>query len=246
MLAYLLGMTAAVAGLLVYFTRLERAELERQSSLLSNFLIFAIIITFVTLAFWRKEPVYDTFVAGAKEGFQVAVGIIPYLVAMLVAIGILRACGALDLLLDGVRWGVASLGADTRWVDGLPTALMRPLSGSGSRGMMHRDDEDARRRLVRRPPRLHHPGAERDDVLHPGGLLRRGRHQARALRGPAAASSPTSPATPPRSSSATSSSDRLRAAGRATPPRPIGHRAPDRETSEEVAPAAAMGYRRHA
>ena len=135
-LAYLLGMTAAVAGLLVYFTRLERAELERQSSLLSNFLIFAIIITFVTLAFWRKEPVYDTFVAGAKEGFQVAVGIIPYLVAMLVAIGILRASGALDLLLDSVRWGVASLGADTRWVDGLPTALMRPLSGSGSRGMM--------------------------------------------------------------------------------------------------------------
>ena len=135
-LAYLLGMTAAVAGLLVYFTRLERAELERQSSLLSNFLIFAIIITFVSLALWRKEPVYDTFVAGAKEGFQVAVGIIPYLVAMLVAIGILRASGALDLLLDSVRWGVASLGADTRWVDGLPTALMRPLSGSGSRGMM--------------------------------------------------------------------------------------------------------------
>ncbi|MFZ5787325.1 MAG: spore maturation protein, partial [Acidobacteriota bacterium] len=88
------------------------------------------------LAFWRKEPVYETFVGGAKEGFQVAVGIIPYLVAMLVAIGILRASGALDLLLDGVRWGVASLGVDTRWVDGLPTALMRPLSGSGSRGMM--------------------------------------------------------------------------------------------------------------
>jgi spore maturation protein SpmA len=135
-LAYLGGMTAAVAGLLLYFGRLERAELERQSSLLSNFLIFAIIVAFVGLAFWRKEPVYDTFVGGAKEGFQVAVGIIPYLVAMLVAIGILRASGALDLLLDGVRWAVASLGVDTRWVDGLPTALMRPLSGSGSRGMM--------------------------------------------------------------------------------------------------------------
>jgi len=135
-LAYLGGMTAAVAGLLLYFGSLERAELERQSSLLSNFLIFAIMVAFVALAFRRKEPVYDTFVGGAKEGFEVAVRIIPYLVAMLVAIGILRASGALDLLLDGVRWGVASLGFDTRWVDGLPTALLRPLSGSGSRGMM--------------------------------------------------------------------------------------------------------------
>jgi spore maturation protein SpmA len=135
-LAYLGGMTTAVAGLLLYFGRLERAELERQSSLLSNFLIFAIMVAFVALAFRRKEPVYDTFVGGAKEGFEVAVRIIPYLVAMLVAIGILRASGALDLLLEGVRWGVASLGVDTRWVDGLPTALMRPLSGSGSRGMM--------------------------------------------------------------------------------------------------------------
>ena len=135
-LAYLGGMTTAVAGLLLYFGRLERAELERQSSLLSNFLIFAIMVVFVALAFRRKEPVYDTFVGGAKEGFEVAVRIIPYLVAMLVAIGILRASGALDLLLDGVRWGVASLGFDTRWVDGLPTALLRPLSGSGSRGMM--------------------------------------------------------------------------------------------------------------
>jgi spore maturation protein SpmA len=135
-LAYLGGMTAAVAGLLLYFGNLERAELERQSSLLSNFLIFAIIVTFVALAFRRKEPVYDTFVGGAKEGFEVAIRIIPYLVAMLVAIGILRASGALDLLLDGVRWAVAGLGVDTRWVDGLPTALLRPLSGSGSRGMM--------------------------------------------------------------------------------------------------------------
>jgi spore maturation protein SpmB len=102
----------------------------------SNFLIFAIIVAFVALAFRRREPVYETFVAGAKEGFEVAVGIIPYLVAMLVAIGILRASGALDVLLDGVRYTVGLIGGDARWVDGLPTALMRPLSGSGSRGMM--------------------------------------------------------------------------------------------------------------
>ena len=81
-------------------------------------------------------PLYETFVEGAKEGFQVAITIIPYLVAMLIAIGVLRASGTLDLLLDGVRGAVAATGIDTRWVDGLPTALMRPLSGSGARGMM--------------------------------------------------------------------------------------------------------------
>ncbi len=135
-LAYLGGMVALIGGMVLYFGSLDREALERQSSVLSNFLIFAIIFAFVALAFRRREPVYETFVAGAKEGFEVAVGIIPYLVAMLAAIGILRASGALDLLLGGVRQVVAAGGWDTRWVDGLPTALMRPLSGSGARGMM--------------------------------------------------------------------------------------------------------------
>jgi spore maturation protein SpmB len=80
--------------------------------------------------------VYEAFVEGAKEGFQVAIGIVPYLVAMLVAIGVLRASGALDRVLDVVRWGGTSMGLDTRWVDALPVALMRPLSGSGSRGLV--------------------------------------------------------------------------------------------------------------
>jgi spore maturation protein SpmB len=80
--------------------------------------------------------VYSEFVEGAKDGFRVAIGIVPYLVAMLVAVGVLRASGALDLALDGVRAGVGALGVDARWVDGLPTALMKPLSGSGARGMM--------------------------------------------------------------------------------------------------------------
>ncbi len=135
-LAYLGGMTALVAGMVVYFGGLEREAMERQSSIVSNFLIFAVIVAFVGLAVRRKVAVYESFVAGAKEGFEVAVGIIPYLVAMLVAIGVLRASGALDLLLDGIRWGVTAAGIDHRWVDGLPTALMRPLSGSGARGMM--------------------------------------------------------------------------------------------------------------
>ncbi len=135
-LAYLGSMTALVGGLVYYFSRLEREVMERQSSVVSNFVIFSVIVAFVALAARRREPLYETFVEGAKEGFQVAVTIIPYLVAMLVAIGVLRASGTLDLLLDVVRWGVERVGVDSRWVDGLPTALMRPLSGSGARGLM--------------------------------------------------------------------------------------------------------------
>jgi spore maturation protein SpmA len=135
-LAYLGAMTAVVAGMVVYFAGLEREAMERQSSLLSNFVIFAVVIAFLALAARRRVPLYETFVEGAKEGFQVAVSIIPYLVAMLVAIGVLRASGALDLFLGGLRQIVEAVGLDTRWVDGLPTALMRPLSGSGARGLM--------------------------------------------------------------------------------------------------------------
>jgi spore maturation protein SpmB len=135
-LAYLGAMTAVVAGLVVYVARLDQETMERQSSVLSNFVIFTVIVVFLALAARRRVPVFETFVEGAKDGFQVAVGIIPYLVAMLVAIGVLRASGTLDLVLDAVRWGVGGMGLDTRWVEGLPTALMRPLSGSGARGML--------------------------------------------------------------------------------------------------------------
>jgi spore maturation protein SpmA len=135
-LAYLGGMTALIAGIVLYFGSLDRATMERQSSLISNFVIFSIVIGFLGLAAWRKVALYETFVEGAKEGFQVAITIIPFLVAMLVAIGVLRASGALDAALGGARWAVAHAGLDTRWVDGLPTALMRTLSGSGARGMM--------------------------------------------------------------------------------------------------------------
>ncbi len=135
-LAYLGGMTALIAGVVLYFGSLDRESMQRQSGVLSNFVIFAIVIAFLTLAAWRRVPLYETFVEGAKEGFQVAITIIPFLVAMLVAIGVLRSSGALDAALSAVRWSVAHLGMDTRWVDGLPTALMRTLSGSGARGMM--------------------------------------------------------------------------------------------------------------
>jgi len=135
-LAYLGGMTALIVGMIVYFSSLDRDAMRLRSAVFSNFIIFAVIIVFLALAMWKREPVYETFVDGAKEGFQIAIKIIPFLVAMLVAIGVLRASGALDYALDAVRWAVGHAGLDTRWVDGLPTALMRPLSGSGARGMM--------------------------------------------------------------------------------------------------------------
>ncbi|MBW3672320.1 MAG: hypothetical protein KY432_11690 [Acidobacteria bacterium] len=135
-LAYLGGFTAFIVAIVIYFANLPQQLMESQTALISNFLIFTVIIAFLSLAAWKREPVFETFVEGAKEGFTVAITIIPFLVAMLVAIGILRASGALDMALDAVRSVVAVTGLDTRWIDGMPTALMRPLSGSGARGMM--------------------------------------------------------------------------------------------------------------
>src|SRR4029450_1615744 len=99
------------------FSRLTPQALAAQSSILSNFVIFSVIVAFVALAARKRVPLYEAFVEGAKDGFQVAIGIVPYLVAMLVAIGVFRASGALDLVLDGARRAVATLGVDNRWVD---------------------------------------------------------------------------------------------------------------------------------
>ncbi len=133
---WLIGMTAAMVGLVAWLSSLDRAVLEARSAVAANFIIFAVIIAFMAGAVRRRVDLYDAFVDGARDGFKVAVGIIPYLVAMLVAIGVFRASGALDLVLDGLRGGVGAIGLDTRWIDGLPTALMKPLSGSGARGLM--------------------------------------------------------------------------------------------------------------
>lgn len=135
-LAYLGGMTAIVAGLVTYFANLDQAALEAQSSLLANVLIFGMIMAFIVAGLRRRVDLFDAFVEGGKEGFHTAIGIVPYLVAMLVGIGVFRASGALDIILGGVRSGVHALGGDTQWVEGLPTMLMKPLSGSGARGMM--------------------------------------------------------------------------------------------------------------
>ncbi len=106
------------------------------SSLLGNLVLFGLILAFVVVGALRKVPVYEAFVEGAKEGFDVARSLLPYLVAMLVAVGALRASGALDFGLDGIRWLVEALGWDTRFVDALPTALVKPFSGSAARALL--------------------------------------------------------------------------------------------------------------
>jgi hypothetical protein len=131
-MAYLGGATALIGGLVLYFGSLDAATMTRQSSILSNVLLFGLIVTFLLMAVWRRVNAYEAFVEGAKEGFHTAVTIIPYLVAMLVAIAVFRASGALDLLMGGMRNTVLALGFDARWVDALPTALMKPFSGSGA------------------------------------------------------------------------------------------------------------------
>ena len=127
---------ALLLALVGWFASLSAAQLERQSSLLSNAAILCLVLAFLLVAHRRGVNVYETFVDGAKGGFKVAIELIPYLLAMLAAIGVFRASGALDVLLDAVRVLLAGLGADLRWIDAMPTALMKPLSGSGARAMM--------------------------------------------------------------------------------------------------------------
>lgn len=135
-LLYLGSFTAFVFGLLLYFSSLPQQQMLAQSAIISNVVIFSLVISFIVAAAWQRINAYEAFIEGAKEGFNIAVMIIPYLVAMLVAIGVFRASGALDLLADAVRSFVVTIGLDDRFVDGLPTALMKPFSGSGARAMM--------------------------------------------------------------------------------------------------------------
>ncbi len=134
--AYLTGITLIIGGMLSYFANLPQVEMLAQSALASNVILFSLIITFICGALYKKVNAYEAFIEGAKEGFQTAVTIIPYLVAMLVAIGVFRASGALDLLADGLRYLIHLGHFDDRFVDALPTALMKPFSGSGARAMM--------------------------------------------------------------------------------------------------------------
>jgi spore maturation protein SpmA len=133
--AYLGGATALIAGMVLYFSQLAPKAVEVQSKALASLIIFGLLGWFFILAIRARINLYESFITGAKEGFGVAIKIIPYLVAMLVAVGIFRASGAMDILLGWVGSLVAALGMDTAFVDALPTAAMKPLSGSGARGL---------------------------------------------------------------------------------------------------------------
>jgi spore maturation protein SpmA len=134
--AYLGGLTLVVGGLLAYFSSLPQQLMLEQSATISNVVLFSLIMTFIGGAVYKGINAYDAFIEGAKEGFHTAISIAPYLVAMLVAIGVFRASGALDMIADLIRASVHFLGLDDRFVDGLPTALIKPFSGSGARAMM--------------------------------------------------------------------------------------------------------------
>ncbi|MBQ9704722.1 MAG: hypothetical protein IJV55_00820 [Paludibacteraceae bacterium] len=129
-------LTLLIGGLLWLAGRLPQETLTKWSTIVASMLLLAVIVSFVVAAMARKVNVYDTFIEGAKDGFSTAVRIIPYLIAILVAVGMFRASGAMDLLVRGMAWCVAGLGLDTDFVAALPTALMKPLSGSGARGLM--------------------------------------------------------------------------------------------------------------
>ena len=132
-----LGALCTLVALIIWgFSAMPREQMDMVSSIFANVFLFSIITSFIIAGMRKKINVYDTFIEGAKEGFETAVRIIPYLVAILVAIGVFRASGAMDFLIDGIAWCVAALGGDTEFVGALPTALMKPLSGSGARGLM--------------------------------------------------------------------------------------------------------------
>ncbi len=135
-LAYLGGLTAIVSGIIYYFSRLPKEQISNLSTFAANFILLSVIITFIILAMVRKVNVYDAFIEGAKEGFNIAIRIIPFLVAILVAIGIFRASGAMDFLITGIAKFFSWLGLDTEFTGALPVAFMKPLSGSGARGLM--------------------------------------------------------------------------------------------------------------
>jgi spore maturation protein SpmA len=135
-LSYLVGLTALIALALYYFSGLPQEQVATISTLVANLTLFGIISAFILMASLRRVNVYEAFIEGAKEGFNVAIRIIPYLVAILVAIGVFRASGALDALVNGIGRLFSALGLRTEFIPALPTALMKPLSGSGARGMM--------------------------------------------------------------------------------------------------------------
>lgn len=135
-LSYLGGLLFAVGAAVYYFTRLPQEELQRQSNFFSSFFIITVIVFFLVLGLRRRIPLFETFVEGAKEGFETSIKIVPYLIGILVSIGLFRTSGALTYLTEGIAWIVAACGGNTEFVDALPTAFLKPLSGGAAKGMM--------------------------------------------------------------------------------------------------------------
>ncbi|WP_415793610.1 nucleoside recognition domain-containing protein [Bordetella tumulicola] len=135
-LAWLGGIALLLGAFMALLASMSTAAIASLSSLMGNLTLFGILLAFLIVGAYKRVPVYETFITGAKEGFDVAKSLLPYLVAMLCAVGVLRASGALDLVLDGIRWLAHAANWDTRFVDALPTALVKPFSGSAARAMM--------------------------------------------------------------------------------------------------------------
>lgn len=135
-LAWVGGAVVLLGSFMALLATLSTAAISTLSSLMGNLTLFGIIAVFLMVGYWKKVPVYEAFIEGAKEGFDISKNLLPYLVAMLCAIGVLRASGALDALLDILRWAASSSGLDTRFVDAMPTALTKPFSGSAARAML--------------------------------------------------------------------------------------------------------------
>lgn len=135
-LSFILAMIVIISGTVYIFNSMPQEKINVVSSLAANIILLSIIVLFIVKGMRRRINIFEAFIDGAKDGFKTAVTIIPYLIAILVGIGVFRASGAMDFLMEGIRGLVALTGTDTRWVDGIPTAIMKPLSGSGARGMM--------------------------------------------------------------------------------------------------------------
>ena len=135
-LAYILGMLILISGIVYYFSGLPPEQVQQQSSLITGIIIFSIIVSFIALGLRRKIPVFESFIEGAKEGFATSIKIIPFLVGILVGIGVFRASGVLTYIEQGIAWALGTMGLNTDFVPALPVALLKPLSGQGARSMM--------------------------------------------------------------------------------------------------------------
>jgi spore maturation protein SpmA len=136
LLGYIFGMLILIVGIVFYFGGLSPAQVQQQSSLFTGIIIISIIVIFITLGLRKKVPIFEAFIEGAKDGFATSIKIIPFLVGILVGIGVFRASGTLTFIEDGVAWTLTQMGIDTRFVPALPVALLKPLSGQGARSMM--------------------------------------------------------------------------------------------------------------